>query len=56
MTGSLMEVEEDWAEGCDLVLEDRVVAVEMKSSLSFRLGRGSLLFLCLFSFDITTSF
>ena len=49
--GSLLDREEDTA-GCDLVLMDRVEAVEMKSSLSFKLGIGSFLFLCLLSLDI----
>ena len=51
MIGSLLDREEETA-GCDLVLMDRVEAVEMKSSLSFKLGTGSFLFLCLFSLDI----
>ena len=52
MIGSLMDVE-DGATGWDLVLDDRVDnAVETKSSLSFKFGMGSFLFLCLLSLDI----
>ena len=46
---------EEGAPGWDRERDDRVDdAVETKSSLSFRLGRGSFLFLCLFNLDMLT--
>ena len=54
MIGSVMDVE-DSAACWDLVRDNRVDVVEIKSSLSFRFGIRSFFFLCLFSLDIPSA-